>query len=81
MRVLTAELLAKIIKEETAYVDALLEGSRIAKGTKVRHTKSQILYTVEKDVDGNDTDVMLRTPEEKIMMVKKDEFADEYNLS
>ena len=81
MRILTTELLTKIVAEETVHVNSLLEGSKIAKDTKVKHTDSQLLYTVAKDVKADDLDVTLRTPEGKLIAVEKEEFADEYNLS
>lgn len=49
----------------------------IAKDLKVRHKKSQILYTV---VSVGPNDIILKTPEGEDFLLDKDTLEDEYEL-
>ena len=92
MKKLQEEDILKIMREEwNAKVSALSEevditfkakvdGENkevISQDLKVRHKKSQILYTVS---SVGPRDVILKTPEGEEFLLDKDKFEDEYEL-
>lgn len=92
MKNLTESDIVQIIREEWGLkvkkfyesVDAVITGKvdgkealLISQGLKVRHKKTQLLYTVAK-VEAHD--VILKTPEGKMFSISKDELEKDYEI-
>lgn len=68
----------KITNLSRRYEKQKSDTESVAKGLKVKHSKSQYLYTV---VSISPRDIVLRTPEGKDVSVERDEFNKEYELA
>ena len=83
MRIMREEWAKKVstLNEETSLsLSAKVDGkekSVISPNLKIRHKKSQILYTI---VSVGPKDVILKTPEGKDFLVDKDTLEDSYEL-
>jgi len=71
---------AKLSEEVDLTFNAKVDGEEaevISKDLKIRHKKSQILYTV---VSVSPKDIILKTPEGEDFMLDKETLEDEYEL-